>query len=134
MDTAHIGEFLVFTETMNYTQAARQLFVSPSALADHVHKLEDELGARLVEGSTGSLALTPAGRAFVRMAPQVVSDVEALASACRSSMEAVPLSLAGYTFPADMVVLSGACAEYEPDGPACGDLAAVARVRGHHRA
>ena len=57
-------------ELGNFTRAAERCFVVQSALSHQIAKLEQELGARLFHRTSRSVALTPAGAAFLR-APRV---------------------------------------------------------------
>ena len=59
----HIEEFQVLAECLNFTIAARRLYISQSTLSKHVAALENEVGCRLID-RTPSVALTPAGLLF----------------------------------------------------------------------
>jgi LysR family glycine cleavage system transcriptional activator len=48
---------------LNYAKAAEELGVTPAAVKQLVHKLQETLGTQLVERSGRGLAVTPAGRA-----------------------------------------------------------------------
>ena len=48
MNTDHVKEFLTFCRTMNYSEAARELYCSRSALRQHIADLESDLGVPLV--------------------------------------------------------------------------------------
>ena len=57
MDLQVLHEFAVLAGRLNYTEAARELNVSPSTLSRHMAALEAELGVRLfVRGGRTSLA------------------------------------------------------------------------------
>lgn len=49
----------------NFTRAARQLGISPSALSQTIRALEERLGARLLHRSTRSVSATEDGRRFL---------------------------------------------------------------------
>ncbi len=59
-----IASFLVLAETLNYTEAARRLYLSHQALSKQIAKLEAELDCRLFSRSTRSVALTAVGELF----------------------------------------------------------------------
>ena len=68
-----------FVEAANqgsFTEAARRLRTSKSAVSRHVAALEAELGARLFQRTTRSLALTEAGRAWHERVVRVLADLE----------------------------------------------------------
>jgi DNA-binding transcriptional LysR family regulator len=60
----------------NFSLAAKDLGITPSAVSKLVSRLEDRLGARLLERSTRRLALTPEGEAFLARARRIVADIE----------------------------------------------------------
>jgi DNA-binding transcriptional LysR family regulator len=64
MTRDHLYEFLVLAQTLNYSKAAKLLFISQATLSRHVEQLEEELGCQLLTRSTHSVALTPAGNLF----------------------------------------------------------------------
>lgn len=59
-----IASFLTLAETLNYTEAARRLYLSHQALSKQIAKLEEELGYPLFARSTRSVALTAVGELF----------------------------------------------------------------------
>jgi DNA-binding transcriptional LysR family regulator len=60
----------------NFSLAASDLGITPSAVSKLVSRLEDRLGVRLLERSTRRLALTPEGEAFLARARRIVADIE----------------------------------------------------------
>ena len=61
-----VRSFLVVAEQLNFRRSAERLNLDQSALTRRVQKLEDSSGYRLLDRSTGEVALTPAGRSFYR--------------------------------------------------------------------
>lgn len=68
LNTRYLKEFLTFSREMNFSTAAKQLFITRPTLNEHIAELESELGCALVEKSKGKAALTPAGKRFVKTA------------------------------------------------------------------
>ena len=99
MESAYIREFLLFVEEMNYSRAAKRLFISGNALASHISKLEDELGVKLVVHGPQRPILTPAGRAFIRQANKVIREIDSLVHACKQAENSVTVRLVGQQFP-----------------------------------
>ena len=60
----------------SFSNAAKDLGLTPSAVSKLVSRLEDRLGARLLARSTRRLALTPEGEAFLARARRIVADIE----------------------------------------------------------
>lgn len=67
-----IRSFLTVAETLNFTNAAKQLYLSQQAVSKHIAKLEEVLGCRLFSRARGNISLTPAGKIFFN----VFSDYE----------------------------------------------------------
>ena len=65
MDLAYCRELIVLADRLNFTDAAELLYVTQSTLSKHVAVAEREVGFTVFERSTSSVALTPAGQAFV---------------------------------------------------------------------
>lgn len=66
MDITQLRYFLKTAETLNYTQAARQLFISRQALRQALAGMEKELGAPLFVNERNKLTLTATGE-FLRL-------------------------------------------------------------------
>jgi DNA-binding transcriptional LysR family regulator len=73
------SDLRVFVRVMdrgNFSLAASDLGLTPSAVSKLVSRLEDRLGVRLLERSTRRLALTPEGETFLARARRIVADIE----------------------------------------------------------
>ncbi|HEY9845260.1 MAG TPA: LysR family transcriptional regulator [Candidatus Caenarcaniphilales bacterium] len=69
----------IFVRTAQYrsfSEAARQLGMSPSAVSRAVLRLEDDLGIRLLQRTTRSLTLTEDGHRFYERCQQIINDLE----------------------------------------------------------
>lgn len=62
MKLEHMHEFLVLAEALNFSEAAKRLFISQSSLSKHVALLEDELATQLVQRTSHRVALTENGQ------------------------------------------------------------------------
>ena len=72
----HLQYFYALVQTGSFTEAAEALYISQSALSQHIKALEEELGVRLIERSGRKLALTEAGDYFYSHSRMVLSDYE----------------------------------------------------------
>ncbi|MDR3598595.1 LysR family transcriptional regulator [Clostridium sp.] len=63
--------FLVAAEEVNFTKAAKRLFISQQSLSSHISKLEHDLGVELFN-RTFPLTLTPAGKSLVKNATKIL--------------------------------------------------------------
>jgi DNA-binding transcriptional LysR family regulator len=57
----YIREFVTLADSMSFSKASEDLFISQPSLSRHISVLEAELGVRLLERSTRNVALTCAG-------------------------------------------------------------------------
>ena len=80
-DLGAMALFARVVEAGSFTGAAAQLGLSKSAVSKQVSRLEDRLGARLMNRTTRRLSLTEAGQAFYEGCQKVVAEAEAAAQA-----------------------------------------------------
>ena len=73
-----IQYFMAVAESHHFTKAAKQLFVSQSALSQQINKLEDDLGIKLLDRISHPITLTAAGEEFYRCAKKILSDINHL--------------------------------------------------------
>lgn len=81
--------FVTVVDQGGFTDAARKLGISKSAVSKHVAALEDRLGARLLNRTTRRVSPTEIGLAFYDRAIRVLSEAED-AEAMVSSMQEAP--------------------------------------------
>ena len=73
------GEMQVFVrvvEAGSFSEAARQLLMTPSTVSKLIARMEDRLGARLIERSTRRLSLTDEGRLFYERSGALLSELD----------------------------------------------------------
>ena len=81
---------LVFAiETGSFTLAARKLGITPSGVSKHISKLEDALGARLLERTTRSVRATHAGTELYRRVRPLFEAFEEAESAVREQQDEI---------------------------------------------
>src|ERR1043165_315862 len=68
--------FVAVADLRGFAPAARKLRLSPSAVTRLIAALEERLGARLLQRTTRSVALTDAGTRFLERARRILADVE----------------------------------------------------------
>ncbi len=68
--------FVRVAESQSFSEAARRLRASKSAVSRAIGALEAELGARLFNRTTRSLNLTEAGRAYFERVSRILADLE----------------------------------------------------------
>lgn len=78
-------EFLVFSKTLNYSLAAKELYISNTTLSAHVSALENEIGAPLVRKRSAQLSLTPAGTALILYGRDLLKKVDECIEGCKDA-------------------------------------------------
>src|SRR5579872_4665632 len=68
--------FLAVADLEGFAPAARKLKLSPSAVTRLIASLEEHLGARLLQRTTRSVALTDAGARYLARVRRILADVE----------------------------------------------------------
>ena len=86
---AALEAFAKVAETQSFSEAARRLRSSKSAVSRHVAALEADLGARLFHRTTRSLTLTEAGRDYFARTSRILADL-AEANASVTQLQAAP--------------------------------------------
>jgi DNA-binding transcriptional LysR family regulator len=72
MELRHLRYFVAVAENLNFTKAAAKLHLAQPSLTRQIHKLEEELGVRLLNRSKTHVALTPEGRSFLTDARRIL--------------------------------------------------------------
>ena len=76
MELRHFRYFIAVAEQLHFSRAAEWLGIAAPTLTVQIQELERALGARLLQRSKRSVALTPAGEAFLTEARQAVMQFE----------------------------------------------------------
>lgn len=80
MNIENLRGFVTVAETLNFRSAAEQLFLSQPGLSRQIAELEKELGVPLLERTTRSVHLTPAGEACLGSAQSITRMWDAMHS------------------------------------------------------
>lgn len=118
METAFLHEYVVFSRSLNYAQAASELFVSQPALRSHIHALEDDVGAPLTVKRNGALELSPTGKLFLKKARAILKLTEESVEECRAfSAASSSLVVGTLDYPPFEEVLVSALAAFRHEHP-----------------
>ena len=102
-----LNYLIAIADQLHFSRAARQVNVSQPTLSAQLSSLEEKLGNRLVERTTGKVALTPLGRQVAERARKIVLEVQEIkemAADARSGLTGtlklgVPPTLGPYLLP-----------------------------------
>ncbi len=76
MELRQLKYFIKTAETLNFSEAARSLYITQSTLSQQIRTLEDELGTALFLRDSHSVSLTESGERMLPLAKQTVADAE----------------------------------------------------------
>lgn len=76
MELRQLKYFITSADTLNFTEAAQQCFITQSTLSQQIKQLETELGVQLFERIGKRVFLTETGRDFLPYARQTVADAD----------------------------------------------------------
>lgn len=82
MDISFLKEYIAFSRNMNYAKTAQELFMAQPTLRAHIHALENEIGAALVQKKGARIDLTPTGRLFLRHARIIADQADRAVKEC----------------------------------------------------
>ncbi len=77
MEIRHLKYFVKIAETLNFSEAARVLFITQSTLSQQIRQLEQEVGAQLFERNNHNVRLTEAGEELLPYARQTIRASQA---------------------------------------------------------
>ncbi len=106
LDSRILPYMLTFAHVVklgSFSKAAQRLGSTPSVVSKHIAKLEQEVGAKLLQRSTRSLSLTEAGRAYHEHCARILDEVEAARDAL-AELHAVPRGVVRVSAPPAIVL------------------------------
>src|SRR5258707_8797273 len=68
--------FVRLVDSGGFSAAGRRLNMSTTMVSNHVHALEERLGARLLHRTTRKVSLTEVGKAYYDRCTQILADLE----------------------------------------------------------
>ena len=111
MELRHITSFLVLAEELHFGRSAARLHISQPSLSLQLKQLERRVGVQLIDRTSHSVRLTPAGEAFRRETRPLPAQLDRAVEAARAAGPAASGQLRiGFNFPAGQRVLVPALA------------------------
>ena len=80
LDSRQLRAFCILARTGSFTQTARELHLSQSAISHSVKALEEDIGCRLLDRMGKKAALTQAGEQFLTHAQKILAEMESARS------------------------------------------------------
>lgn len=78
MNFQNLQYFITVARTLNFTQAAQELYISQPALSKQIRQMEEGLGVQLFIRSTKTVKLTPGGQLLYDYLSQMTQQLEML--------------------------------------------------------
>src|SRR4029079_1555165 len=99
MELRHLKYFIAVAEELNFTRAAARVHTSQPSLSQQIRQLEAALGVALLERSRQYVALTSAGRIFLREAKDILARLEHAGRLAKQAADGRAGDLSIGTFP-----------------------------------
>jgi LysR family hca operon transcriptional activator len=119
VELRHLRYFVAVAEELSFTRAAVRLRTAQPSLSQQIRQLERTVGVELLDRSRHHVALTNAGRIFLRQARDILDRVEYAQRLARQAADGQAGDLSVGTFPsADVRILPALrplVAEHLPD-------------------
>lgn len=80
-------EFIVFSEYLNFTMAAKKLYTTQPGLSYRIASMEKELGFQLVDRGGADVRLTPAGKVLLKQAQKIMKEYDTMLTSCRQVLK-----------------------------------------------
>ena len=87
MTTNQLKYFITAAECLNFTEAARQHYISQTAITQHMQALEEDLEVKLFDRQKRKVSLTPAGQVFLTEARMILERNLAAITRTRKAAE-----------------------------------------------
>jgi DNA-binding transcriptional LysR family regulator len=84
LDSRQLNAFVMLSRTGSFTQAAKGLFLTPSAISHAIKELEERAGCRLLDRRRKKIELTQAGEQLLQHAERILKEMSV---ACASLEE-----------------------------------------------
>ena len=77
MNLNQLRYFVSVAEHGSFTKAAMNHYISQTAITQQIHALEENIGTKLLDRNSRPVALTPAGKVFLKEAREILARVDA---------------------------------------------------------
>ncbi|MGE0829748.1 MAG: LysR family transcriptional regulator [Hyphomonadaceae bacterium] len=84
LDMRQLASFVLLADELSFSRAAKRANMTQPGMSQHIQRLENTLGVRLVERDRKTVRLTEAGRILLEGARQILECMHATADAVRT--------------------------------------------------
>lgn len=121
LELRDLRSFLAVAEELHFRRAAERLRIAQPHLSHRIRRIEERLGVKLLERTTRSVRLTPAGEQFLQRSRYALTQVEdAVASTRKFAAGRAGQLNVGFTAPAGFHILPTVLAEFRSLHPNVG--------------
>lgn len=85
IELRHLRAFVAVAEELNFTRAAKRMFIAQQALSTQIRQLEDRIGAKLLERNTRTVSLTAAGEVLLGQARLLLAEADTVVARTRAA-------------------------------------------------
>lgn len=118
MDLRQLQLFVAVAEELHFGRAAARLGMAQPPLSQRIRQLETELGARLLDRTSRSVSLTPAGARLLEEGRQLIRQADAAVAAVRATAAGTSGNLRiGFAANSALGLLPGLIARYREACP-----------------
>jgi len=78
MDIEKIRLFISVAQTLSFTKASEQMYISQPTLSRYISEMEDTMGAQLFVRTTRKVSLTPVGKQFLHEAIKIITKYDSV--------------------------------------------------------
>lgn len=119
MDLRQLQLFIAVAEELHFGRAAVRLGMAQPPLSQRIRQLETELGARLLDRTSRSVTLTPAGARLLEEGRQLIRQADAAIASVRATAAGIVGNLrVGFAANSALGLLPGLVAQYREIYPA----------------
>jgi len=98
MNLNQLRYFVSVAENGSFTKAAMNHYISQTAITQQIHVLEETIGAKLLDRNSRPVALTPAGKVFLKEAREILGRMDTALTRTREASTGLEGELRlGYT-------------------------------------
>ncbi len=117
IELRHLRSFVAVAEELNFTRAAKRLFIAQQALSTQIRQLEERIGTKLLDRDTRSVSLTDAGEVLLGQARLLLADADAAVAITRAASATTSRLTIGFVAAVNHPEMARALDRFSDDHP-----------------